>query len=92
MARPALPGRRRLTAGELDIILSAHARFVAGQPGGKRCSLPFVDFSGLDLAGRELSGAELGGAVFDGAKLAGRVTLTGAPPPARRARDPRCGA
>lgn len=75
-AAEQLPGRRRLSEGELSILLDAHMRFLAGK-GGKRAQLPFVDFSGLDLTGRKLSGADFTGSVFDGAKLA-RARLDGA--------------
>ena len=68
MARAALPGRRKLTRDELEMILDAHARLVRGEPGGKRASLPFVDFTGFDLSGRDLTEAEFAGSVFDGAK------------------------
>src|SRR5262245_54671089 len=71
-----LPGRRRLSEGELSILLDGHARFLAGK-GGKPARLPFCDFSGLDLAGRALSGADLSGSVFDGARMTG-VQLEGA--------------
>ena len=62
-------GRRRLSKGELTILLDHHALFVAGK-GGKRAVLPYVDFSGLDLVGRQLSGADLTGSVFDQARMA----------------------
>ena len=77
LAAPAgLKGRRRLSDGELKLLLDAQARHVAGG-GGKRMSLPFVDFSGLDLAGRDLSGADFTGSVFDAARLSG-TRLVGA--------------
>ncbi|MBJ7409760.1 MAG: hypothetical protein JHD15_05250, partial [Phenylobacterium sp.] len=36
---PTLPGRRRLSDGEITILLDNHARFLAGK-GGKRAHLP----------------------------------------------------
>ena len=42
-------GHRRLSQGELDMLLTAHERFITGKPGGKRASLKFVDLSNLDL-------------------------------------------
>ena len=41
------------------------------RPGGKRASLRFVDFSGLNLSRRNLSDADLSASVFDGARMAG---------------------
>jgi hypothetical protein len=73
---PFLPGRRRLSQGELAILLDGHARFLAGA-GGKRAQLPFVDFTGVDLSGRRLAGADFTGSVFDGANLA-EANLDGA--------------
>ena len=67
----ALSGRRRLSPGEIELVIAAHERFVAGRPGGKRASLRFVDFSGVDLCGRNLSDADLSASIFDHAKLAG---------------------
>ena len=47
-----MTGRRRLTQSELEIILTAHEKFVTGKPGGKRASLRLVDMRGLDLSFR----------------------------------------
>ena len=62
--------RRRLSQGELDLIVSAHERFIEGRPGGKRASLRFVDLTGLNLTDRNLSDADLSGSVFDNCKMA----------------------
>jgi len=67
---PAQSARRRLSQGELDLIVSAHERFIEGRPGGKRASLRFVDLTGLDLSDRNLSDADLSGSVFDNCKMA----------------------
>ena len=45
----AAAGRRRLSQGELDMLLTAQERFVTGKPGGKRANLRFINFTGLDL-------------------------------------------
>ncbi|HMP62582.1 MAG TPA: pentapeptide repeat-containing protein, partial [Phenylobacterium sp.] len=67
----ALSGRRRLSAGELDMVLAAHERFVGGRPGGKLAALKFIDFSGMGLSGRDLRGADLSASIFNGAELLG---------------------
>jgi len=69
-ALQAQNARRRLSQGELDLMVSAHERFIEGRPGGKRASLRFVDLSGLDLTDRNLSDADLSGSVFDNCKMA----------------------
>ena len=65
----SVAGRRRLTQGELDMIVTAHERFVTGKPGGKRASLRFVDLSGLDLSGRNLTDADFSASVLDGCRM-----------------------
>src|SRR5579872_5659702 len=62
--------RRRLSQGELDMIIDAHERYATGRPGGKRASLRFVDFSGLNLARRNLADADLSASIFDGCRMA----------------------
>ena len=64
-----MTGRRRLTQPELEIILTAHEKFVTGKPGGKRASLRFLDLTRLDLAGRNLTDADLSASVLDGARM-----------------------
>ena len=66
---PSLSGRRRLTQPELEMIVSAHEKFVTGKPGGKRASLKFVDMRGLDLSFRNLTDADLAGSVFDSCRM-----------------------
>src|ERR1700744_6298144 len=61
--------RRRLSQAELDMIVASHERFVSGRPGGKRASLRFVDFSGLNFSGRGLSDPDLSASTFDGARM-----------------------
>src|SRR5580692_4537099 len=64
-------GRQRLSQAELDIILYAHERFIGGRPGGKRASLRFVDFSGLNFEQRILDDADLSASVFEGCLMVG---------------------
>ena len=64
-----MTGRRRLTQSELEIILTAHEKFVTGKPGGKRASLRFVDMRGLDLSFRNLTDADLSASVFDSCRM-----------------------
>ena len=67
----ALSGRRRLSAGEIEMVLAAHERFISGRPGGKLAALKFIDFTGVDLSGRDLRDADLSASVFNGARLVG---------------------
>lgn len=67
----AISGRRKLSAGEIEIIVAGHERLLSGRPGGRRAALMFVDLSGADLSGRNLSDADLSGSIFDGARLIG---------------------
>jgi uncharacterized protein YjbI with pentapeptide repeats len=59
----------KLEPESLDAILNLHERYANGIDGGKRASLKFVDFSGIDLSGRNLTDAELTGCAFENAKL-----------------------
>ena len=69
---------RRLSQGELDLVITAHERFVQGKPGGKTgASLRCVDLSGLNMANRELSDADLSGSSFDKCRMS-RVRLESA--------------
>ncbi len=70
-AAPNTAALRRLTQGDLDLVISAHERFVQGRPGGKRASLRCVDLSGLDLSNRDLSDADLSGSTFDNCRMVG---------------------
>ncbi|MES2034404.1 MAG: pentapeptide repeat-containing protein [Pseudomonadota bacterium] len=69
----SLSGRRRLSQGELDLMVAAHERFLAGKPGGKRASLRFLDLSLLSLVGRNLTDADLSASIFDGARMGGVI-------------------
>src|SRR3546814_7504875 len=51
----------RVTRAELDPMLAAHARFLAGRIDGRRAVLLRCDLRGLDLRGIDLSGADLVG-------------------------------
>jgi uncharacterized protein YjbI with pentapeptide repeats len=64
-----LSGRRKLSAGEIEMILTAHDKLISGRPGGKRASLKFIDLTKVRLAGRNLAEADLSGSVLDGADL-----------------------
>ena len=55
---------------ELNIILSEHTKWLAGDE-GKRAELSDADLSGADLSGADLRGANLGGADLRGANLDG---------------------
>ena len=70
-AAVALSGRRKLSLGEIEMVLAAHERFITGRPGGKLAALRFIDFTGVDLSGRNLCDADLSASIFDGAKLVG---------------------
>ncbi len=63
--------RRKLSQGDLDLFLVAHARFVEGKAGGRRLSLKFLDLTGLDLSGRLLDDADFTGACLENAILRG---------------------
>ena len=82
MTSVALTGRRRLSAGEVEMILGAHEKFATGRPGGRRAVLKFVDLSGFNLVGRNLTEADFSGSILDGTRLAGanleRANLFGA--------------
>ena len=67
----ALSGRRKLSRGEIEMILTAHERFVSGRPGGKLAAMRFIDFTGVNLAGRNLQDADLSSSIFDSANLVG---------------------
>ena len=71
MSGAGLLGRRKLSQGEVDMIVAAHERFVSGRPGGKRASLRFVDMSDCALSGRNLADADISASILDGAKLIG---------------------
>ncbi|MDB5439634.1 MAG: pentapeptide repeat protein, partial [Caulobacteraceae bacterium] len=58
-SQPSASARRRVTQAELDLLIDAHERLMAGKPSGRRLSLKFCDLSGLNLAGRNLSDADL---------------------------------
>ena len=83
MSGAGLLGRRKLSQGEVDMIVAAHERFVSGRPGGKRASLRFVDMSDCALSGRNLADADISASILDGAKLIGtkldRATLFAEP-------------
>jgi hypothetical protein len=49
VTQTSLAGRRRLSQAELDMMITAHERFLSGKPGGKRASLRFLDLSRLEL-------------------------------------------
>ena len=68
-ALASVAGRRRLTQAELDLVITAHERFVAGKPGGKRASLRFANLSGLDLSNRNLTEIDLSASILDGTRL-----------------------
>ena len=59
----------KLDSESLEVALQLHERYANGIAGGKRASLKFVDFSGIDLSGRNLAEAELTGCTFEDAKL-----------------------
>lgn len=61
--------RRRLSQGELDVIIAAHERYLDGKAGGRLAVLKFVDLSGLDLHKRRLDDADFTGSVFEGSCL-----------------------
>src|SRR3546814_5566568 len=61
----------RVTRAELDPMLAAHARFLAGRIDGRRAVLLRCDLRGLDLRGIDLSGADLVGCDFEGSNLTG---------------------
>jgi uncharacterized protein YjbI with pentapeptide repeats len=71
----------RLSRGQLDALLAAHARYRAGRIDGRRAVLLRCDLSGLDLKGVDLSGADLVDCDFEGSNLTGAcfegATLTG---------------
>ena len=58
-----------MTQAELDFVVSAHERFVAGKSGGKRAVLRFANLSGLDLSHRILTEADLSASVLDGCRM-----------------------
>lgn len=71
----------RLSRAELEPVLEAHARYLAGRSDGRRAVLLRCDLSGLDLRGVDLSGADLVDCDLEGANLTGArfeaATLTG---------------
>ena len=71
----------RISRAQLEPVLDAHARFLAGRVDGRRAVLLRCDLSGLDLQGVDLSGADLVDCDFEGSNLTGAhfegATLTG---------------
>ncbi|MDI1364745.1 MAG: pentapeptide repeat-containing protein, partial [bacterium] len=65
----SLAGRRSLSQAELDMIVTAHEKFVTGKQGGRRASLKFVNLSGLDMSFRNLVDADFTGSVLDGCRM-----------------------
>src|SRR3546814_17219560 len=61
----------RVTRAELDPMLAAHARFIAGRIDGRRAVLLRCDLRGLALRGIDLRGADLVGFDFAGSNLTG---------------------
>ena len=59
----------KLDSETLEALLNLHERYANGIAGGRRASLKFVDFSGIDLSGRTLADAELTGCAIENAKL-----------------------
>ncbi|MDB5455513.1 MAG: pentapeptide repeat protein, partial [Caulobacter sp.] len=80
-ATQSVAGRRRLSQAELDMMLTAHEKFITGKPGGKRAVLRFMNLSELDLSRRNLADADFTASILDGCKLMGarmeRATLFG---------------
>jgi uncharacterized protein YjbI with pentapeptide repeats len=68
-AAQSVAGRRRLSQAELDMIVTAHEKFVTGKQGGKRASLRFMNLSGLDLSFRNLADADFSASVLDGCRM-----------------------
>ena len=68
-AAQSIAGRRRLSQAELDMIVSAHEKFVTGKQGGKRASLRFMNLSGLDLSFRNLADADFSASILDGCRM-----------------------
>ncbi|PTT71085.1 low-complexity protein, partial [Pseudomonas sp. HMWF010] len=64
-----LSGRRRLSQAELDMIVSAHEKFVTGKQGGRRASLRFMNLSGLDMSFKNLIDADLSASVLEGCRM-----------------------
>jgi hypothetical protein len=67
---------------KLDATLAAHAKWLRGEPDGKRADLRSADLrsaylSGADLTGADLRSADLRGAELTGANLS-RANLSGA--------------
>ncbi|ENZ82488.1 putative low-complexity protein [Caulobacter vibrioides OR37] len=68
-AAQSVVGRRRLSQAELDMIVTAHEKFVTGKQGGKRATLRFMQLSGLDLSFRNLVDADLTGSLLEGCRM-----------------------
>lgn len=68
-AAQSVAGRRGVSQAELDMIVTAHEKFVTGKPGGRRACLQFVNLSGLDLSFRNLADADLTGSILDGCRM-----------------------
>ena len=68
-AAQSVAGRRRLSQAELDMIVTAHEKFVTGKQGGKRASLRFMQLSGLDLSFRNLIDADLSASILEGCRM-----------------------
>src|SRR3546814_21175450 len=66
----------RVTRAELDPLLAAHARFLAGRIDGRRAVRLRCDLRGLDLRRIDLSGAALVGCDLEGRNLPGACLRT----------------
>ena len=56
---------------DLSAVLTAHAAWLASEPGGERANLAGADLRGASLAGADLAGANLASANLRGAHLVG---------------------
>ncbi|HEY4941488.1 MAG TPA: pentapeptide repeat-containing protein [Rhizomicrobium sp.] len=63
--------RTRLSQAELNTLLLAHERFLAGRPGSLRAKLTHANLDRLNLANRNLTEADFAGASLVGANLSG---------------------
>jgi len=68
-AAQSVAGRRRLSQAELDMIVTAHEKFVTGKQGGKRASLRFMQLSGLDLSFRNLTDADFTASILEDCRM-----------------------
>src|SRR5437016_5999362 len=62
---------KRTTQNELKPILELHAKWLRGEPDGKKANLSGSDLSGSDLRWSDLRGSDLRGSNLSGSDLSG---------------------